>query len=104
LHLSALRVQYDAAMSPAAEQLRSKARELMREAAGFVDPDVKRELAERAFELAQRAERIDVLLADPERVYEDIARYRSILMQRSLRPDERRIFREALADAEAILR
>jgi hypothetical protein len=89
-------------MLPFGEQLRSEARQLMREAAGFVDPDAKRELAVRAFELVQRAERIDVLLAHPERLDEEIARYRSILMERGLKPAERRITSEALGDAEAI--
>ena len=86
-----------------AEDLRKGARQLLREAEGFIDPKIKRELASRAFELAQRAERIDVLVADPGRLKAEIARCRSMLMETGLSPAQRRITREALADAEAFL-
>ena len=52
-----------------AEDLRREVWRLLRETRGFVDPDVKRELAERAFMLAQRAEIIEqaARLPQPER-------------------------------------
>jgi hypothetical protein len=88
---------------PAAEDLRKEVHRLLREAEGFIDPKAKQELGSRAFELAQRAERIDVLVADPGRLKAEIARCRSMLMDASLTPAHRRIVREALADAEGIL-
>src|SRR5260221_8418695 len=88
---------------PSAEDLRKEVYRLLWEAEGFLDPRVKKELTSRAFELAQRAERIDVLVADPERLKAEIARCRSMLMAASLSPAHRRIAREALADAEGIL-
>ena len=86
-----------------AEDLRKGARQLLREAEGFIDPKVKQELASRAFELAQRAERIDVLMADPGRLKAEIARCRSMLMETGLSPAQRRIVRDVLADAESLM-
>ena len=90
--------------APSSGELRKEVRRLLRDAQGFIDPEIKQELASRAFELAQRAERIDLLAANPERLEPEIKRCRSMLMEKALNPDERRIVREALADAEAILR
>lgn len=90
-------------MRSSAEELRKRARQLLREAAGFIDPNVKQVLASRAFELAQRAERIDVLTADPGRLKAEIARCHSMLMETGLSPAQHRITREALADAEAMV-
>ena len=91
------------AMLPSAEELRKEARQLLRETEGFIDPNVKQVLAARAFELAQRAERIDVLAADPERLKGEIARCRSMLMESGFSPAQRRIVRDALADAESLM-
>ena len=88
---------------PSAEDLRKEVRRLLREAEGFIDPSVKQELASRAFELAQRAERIDVLVADPGRLDAEIAKYRSRLRDASLSPVCRGILIEALADAESLM-
>ena len=88
---------------PSAEDLRQELRRLLREAEGFIHPKVKQELASRAFELAQRAERIDVLAAAPGRLKAEIARYRSLLVDASLSPARRRMLREALADAESLM-
>ena len=88
---------------PSAENLRAEVRRLLREAQGFIDPKLKQELASHAFELAQRAERIDVLVADPGRLEGEIARYHSRLRDASLSPAQRRIVRDALADAEPLL-
>ena len=88
---------------PSAEDLRKEVRRLLREAEGFIDPNVKQELASRAFELAQRAERIDVLVADPGRLEAEVARHRSRLRDAGLSPACRRILREALADAESLM-
>ena len=89
---------------PSSGELREEVRRLLRDAQGFIDPEMKQELASRAFELAQRAERIDLLVADPGRLEPEIGRCRSMLREKALSPDERRIVREALADAEGILR
>lgn len=89
--------------APSSGELRKEARRLLREAEGFIDLEIKQELASRAFELAQRAERIDVLVADPGRLEPEIGRCRSVLMEKTLSPDERRVVKEALADAETIL-
>ena len=88
---------------PSAEDLREEVRRLLREAEGFIDIKVKLELASRAFELAQRAERIDVLAADRGRLEAEIARCRSRLRDASLSPVHQRLVREALADAESLM-
>jgi len=88
---------------PSAGDLREESRRLLRAAEGFIDPKIKQELVSRAFELAQRAERIDILVADPERLKAEIARCRSRVRDASLSPAHRRIVREALADAESLM-
>ena len=90
-------------MSPSPKQLSAEARQLLSRAEGFIDPKVKEELAARAFELAQQAARIDVLMADPGRLKAEITRCRSILTETGRNPAQRRIVREALLDAESLM-
>jgi hypothetical protein len=84
------------------EELRAEARRLREASDKISDPQVKRELAARAFELAQRAEALANGMADPEILRANIERYRSLLASGTISSDQRQIIREMLDDAETL--
>jgi len=86
-----------------AEELRAEARGLRESVNNLSDPQLKRELAARAFELAERAEAIENSMEDPEILRLNIARYRSMLNVGINDASQQKIVEEMLADAEAIL-
>lgn len=85
------------------EELRLEARRLRETVDKISDPALKRELAERALELAERAEAIERAQEDPEIVRANIVRYRSMLAAGIADENQKRIVEEMLRDAEEIL-
>jgi anti-sigma28 factor (negative regulator of flagellin synthesis) len=84
------------------EELRAEARRLREASEKISDPQTKRELASRAFELAQRAEALANGVSDPEILRANIERYRSLLASGTLSIHQQRIVREMLDDAETL--
>jgi hypothetical protein len=84
------------------EELRAEARRLREAAENISDPQIKRPLASRAFELAQRAKELANGMEDPEILRANIERYRSLLASGTISSDQRQIIREMLDDAEKI--
>ena len=85
------------------EELRAEAHRLMEAVNNVSDPATKRELAERALELSQRAEALERAGADPWVLRANIDHYQSLLASRTLDAAQRRIIEEMLADAERLL-
>ncbi len=85
------------------EELRLEARRLRETVDKISDPALKRELAERALELAERAEAIERAQEDPEIVRANIVRYRSMLAAGIADGNQKRIVEEMLRDAEEII-
>ena len=86
-----------------AEELRTEARRLMETVKNLSDPELKKELAERSFYLASRAEAIANSIEDPELIVINIVRYRSMLSAGINSESHFKIVEEMLADAEAML-
>jgi len=86
-----------------AEELRAESRRLRETANNVSDPQLKKELASRALELAERAEAIAKSMEDPEIIRINIGRYRSMLASGINDSAQKKIVEEMLADAEAML-
>jgi SMC interacting uncharacterized protein involved in chromosome segregation len=86
-----------------AEELRAESRRLRETANNVSDPQLKKELASRALELAERAEAIANSMEDPEIIRINIGRYRSMLASGINDSAQKKIVEEMLADAEAML-
>ena len=86
-----------------AEELRTEARRLMETVKNLYDPKLKKELAERAFYLANRAEAIANSIEDPELIVTNVSRYRSMLSAGISSESHKKIVEEMLVDAEAML-
>jgi aconitase B len=86
-----------------AEELRAEARHLRAMAENIVDPALKRELAEQAFDLSARAETVERSQEAPEILRANIARYRNMLAAGIADEQQRRIVEEMLSDAEEML-
>lgn len=87
---------------PSAEELRTESRRLREAAAGISDLQLKQELAERALELAQRAEAV-ARSEDPEIIRANIKRYQAMIAVGIADETQRHIVEEMLADAERLL-
>ncbi len=85
------------------EELRAEARRLREAVERISDPALKKDLAARAVELAQRAEAIENEQEDPEILRANVARYRSMLAAGIADDNQRRIVEQMLRDAEAML-
>ena len=86
-----------------AEELRTEARRLHEAASNVGDPVLKSELATLALELAQRAEALTRFAGDHERLRASIDRYHRLLPERIGDPDQQRVIRQFLQDAEELL-
>jgi CRP-like cAMP-binding protein len=64
-----------------AEELRTEARRLLETASNLSDPKLKKELSERALQLAERAEAITNSIQEPEIIEMNIRRYRHMLLR-----------------------
>jgi hypothetical protein len=84
------------------EELRAEARRLLQAAGSVAGPEAKKELAERALELSERAEALANAMSDPWLLRANIERYRSLLASGELNADQISIVKEMLADAEAL--
>ncbi len=84
-------------------ELRLEARRLQETVDKVSDPALKRKLAARALDLAERAEAIERAQEDPEIIRANIARYRSMLAAGVEDENQRRIVAEMLSDAEEML-
>ena len=85
------------------EELRAEARRLRESISNISDPQLKRELAERALQLSERAEAIELSVEHPDILRANIRRFRSILEKGIDDATQKRIVEEMLADAEAML-
>ena len=85
------------------EELRLEARRLQETVDKVSDPALKRELAARALDLAERAEAIERAQEEPEIIRANIVRYRSMLAAGIADENQKRIVEEMLRDAEEIL-
>ena len=85
-----------------AEELRAESRRLREAVDSVSDLRLKRELAERAMELAERAE-ILARSEDPEIIRANIKRYQSMLAAGINDVAQKRIVEEMLADAQNLL-
>ena len=85
------------------EELRLEARQLRETVGKISDAALKKELAARALELAERAEAIERGQEDREIVRANIARYRAMLAAGIADENQKRIVEEMLRDAEEIL-
>lgn len=86
------------------EELRAEARRLI-EAANNLSSDLlcKKELAERALQLSERAEAIANSTEDPETIEMNIRRYQNMLAGGLSDETHRKIIDEMLADAQSLL-
>lgn len=85
------------------EELRAEARRLRDAVQNVSDPEMKRELATRALELAERAEAIAKSQKDPEIIRANVERYRQMLAAGIDDVLQKRIVEEMLSDAEQML-
>ena len=90
-------------MKPSVEELRTEARRLRETIRNISDPELKRELSERAFQLSERAEAIELSVENPDILRANIRRFRSLLEKGIDDAAQKRIVEEMLADAEAML-
>lgn len=86
-----------------AEELRADTRRLHEAANNVGDPVLKSELATLALELAQRAEALTRFAGDSERLRASIDRYHRLLAERVGDPDQQRVIKQFLKDAEDLL-
>jgi phage-related minor tail protein len=86
-----------------AEELRAESRRLREAVKTLSDPQLKKELAARALDLAHRAEAIANSMKNPEIIMINIARYRSMLAAGISSESHKKIIEEMLADAETLL-
>jgi len=85
------------------EQLRAEVYRLHRTISTTLDPAQRRDIAERAFELAQQAELIASLPSDVEGLWRSIAHYDNMLAATEDRR-KRQVLAQLLQDAEDKLR
>jgi len=88
---------------PSAEELRAESQRLREAVKSITDPELKRELAQRALELAERAEALAHSEA-PEIIRANIKRYRSMLAAGISDDAHKRVVEEMLAEAQNLLR
>ena len=69
----------------------------------LADPELKKELATRAFQLAERAEAIENSMQDPAIIEMNIRRYQHMLAGGLSNEVHRKIVEEMLADAQTLL-
>lgn len=86
-----------------AEELRAESRRLREAVKTLFDPQLKKELAARALDLAHRAEAIANSMENPKIIMMNIARYRSMLAAGISSESHKQIVEEMLADAETLL-
>jgi hypothetical protein len=85
-----------------AEELRAESRRLREAVKNILDPQLKRELAERALVLAERAEALSRSEA-PEIIRANIKRYQSMLAAGISDDAHKRTVEEMLAEAQNLL-
>ena len=86
-----------------AEGLRAESRRLREAGRTLSDPQLKKELAARALDLAHRAEAIANSMENPKIIMMNIARYRSMLAAGISSESHKQLVEEMLADAETLL-
>jgi hypothetical protein len=86
-----------------AEELRAEARRLIETVDSLSDPELKKELTERALQLSQRAEAITNSMEDPGIIEMNIRRYQHMLLGGLSDASQRKIIDEMLADAQTLL-
>jgi hypothetical protein len=86
-----------------AEELRAESRRLREAVKTLSDPQLKKELAARALDLAHRDEAIANCMKNPKIIMMNIARYRSMLAAGISSESHKQIVEEMLADAETLL-
>jgi hypothetical protein len=85
------------------DDLRAEARRLLDTVGGMSAPQLKKELAIRAFELSQRAEAIERSAENPEILKMNIARYNAMLGGEMSDENQRKTIEAFLSDAEELL-
>jgi SMC interacting uncharacterized protein involved in chromosome segregation len=85
------------------DELRAEARRLRETVSNISDPQLKRELVERALQLSERAEAIERSVEHPDILRANIRRFRSMIEKGIDDIAQKRIVEEMLADAEAML-
>jgi hypothetical protein len=85
------------------EELRAEARRLRETVDNISDPQLKHELAERAFLLSECAEALERSIEHPDIIRANIRRFRTLLAQGIRDPVQKQIVEEMLAEAEGIL-
>ncbi len=89
-------------MKSLVEELRAEARRLIETANNSSETHLKKELAERALRLSERAEAIANSMEDPEIIEMNIRRYQNMLKGGLTDEPQRKAIDEMLADAQRL--
>lgn len=84
-------------------EIRAEARRLQEAVKNTSDVELQKELAERAFGLAERAEALERSIESPQIIRMNIARYKSLLAAGITDAPQKEIVEAMLADLEALL-